>query len=290
MARIHGGTRSRPVLRYRGRQVCADAVKQEMMASATLNEQVRDYWEQEPCGTEPLIVGERQPLRREWFEQIERHRYESEPMIHAVAQFTRHHGKRVLEVGVGAGTDHLQWARAGAICTGVDLTDAAVETTRAHLAEYGFASDLRRADAEALPFPDASFDVVYSWGVIHHSAHPERIVAEIHRVLRQDGQFLGMMYGRYSLAALRVWIKHALLRGQPWRSLSNVIWHHVESVGTKAYSVGELRRLFAGFRSFQAAPVKTASDTNRLPPRLAMLVPDAFGWYVTLRATKGSDE
>ena len=256
------------------------------MARAALNDRVRAYWEQEPCGTEPLIVGQRERFTRAWFEQIERHRYATEPMIHALAQFTRHHGKRVLEVGVGAGTDHLQWARAGAVCTGVDLTDAAIETTRAHLAEYGFGSDLRRADAESLPFPGESFDVVYSWGVIHHSERPDLIVGEIRRVLHAGGQFLGMMYGRHSLAALRVWVKHALLRGQPWRSLSDVIWHHVESVGTKAYTLGELRELFTGFASFEATPVKTASDTNRLPPRLAAFVPDAFGWYVTLRATK----
>jgi 2-polyprenyl-3-methyl-5-hydroxy-6-metoxy-1,4-benzoquinol methylase len=72
------------------------------------------------------------------------------------------------EVGVGAGTDHLQWARAGALCHGVDLTDAAIETTRARLAHYGFTSELRRVDAETLPFPDDTFDVVWSWGVIHH--------------------------------------------------------------------------------------------------------------------------
>src|SRR5688572_26194570 len=140
----------------------------EMVA---LNDEVRDFWERQPCGTDPRLVGALQPLTREWFEAVERYRYDVEPMIHAVAQFTRHHGKRVLEVGVGAGTDHLQWARAGALLTGVDLTDAAIETTRARLAAYGFSSDLRRVDAETLPFPDDSYDVVYSWGVIHHSEH-----------------------------------------------------------------------------------------------------------------------
>src|SRR5205085_1465488 len=81
-------------------------------------------------------------------------------------------------------SDHLQWARAGCLCHGVDLTDAAIETTRAHLALHGLSSDLRRVDAETLPFDDASFDIVWSWGVIHHSEHPERIIAEIRRVLR----------------------------------------------------------------------------------------------------------
>ena len=109
-----------------------------------LNTQVRQYWEAEPCGTGTKIVGEVEIRTREWYERVEEHRYSVEPFIHAVAQFPRHYGKRILEVGVGAGTDHLQWARAGAQCFGVDLTDAAIETTREHLASYGFTSELQR--------------------------------------------------------------------------------------------------------------------------------------------------
>ncbi|MBI3724778.1 class I SAM-dependent methyltransferase, partial [bacterium] len=164
-----------------------------------LNDQVRRYWEREPCGTSQELTGELEPRSLAWFERVEEHRYAVEPFIHSVAQFTRHHGKKLLEVGVGAGTDHLQWARAGLECHGVDLTDAAIETTRARLAAYGFESELRRIDAESLPFEDASFDLVYSWGVIHHSESPRKIVSEIHRVLRPGGTFIGMMYGRRSL-------------------------------------------------------------------------------------------
>src|SRR5271154_2615001 len=103
-----------------------------------LNGIVRSYWEQEPCGTGPAVVGEIPRHSLAWFNQVEELRYSVEPMIHAVAQFTRHHGKKVLEVGVGAGTDHLQFARAGAECHGVDLTDAGIETTRQRLALHGF--------------------------------------------------------------------------------------------------------------------------------------------------------
>src|SRR2546430_8987572 len=162
-------------------------------------------WSSDVCssdlGISPLITAGAPAGTRRWFERIEDHRYQLIPHIHAVAQFTRHRGKKILEIGVGAGTDHLQWARAGARCVGVDLTDAAIELTRAHLAMHGFESDLRRADAEALPFPDESFDLVYSWGVIHHSEQPAEIVSEIHRVLRPGGTFIGMLYGRRSVVA-----------------------------------------------------------------------------------------
>jgi SAM-dependent methyltransferase len=254
--------------------------------SSALNDQVREFWEVEPCGTAPEITGLHAPLSPEWFEAVERYRYAVEPCIHAVAQFTRHSGKKLLEVGVGAGTDHLQWARAGADCYGVDLTDAGIETTRARLANYGYSSNLRRTDAESLPFPDETFDLVYSWGVIHHAERPQAIVEEIRRVLRPGGTFIGMMYARHSLVAARFWLRFAFLRGRPWRSVSDVIWEHMESVGTKAYTVAELRRMFGAFQRVAVDKVLTPHDTRHLPAALTPWLPNALGWFITITADK----
>src|SRR5919197_3248238 len=118
----------------------------------SLNAAVRAYWEREPCGTSEWIVRGARPHSPEWFAEVEKHRYQQEPHIFAAAQFTRWSGRRLLEIGVGAGCDHLQFARAGALCHGVDLTQSAIETTRRHLALYGFSSELRCADAQSLPF------------------------------------------------------------------------------------------------------------------------------------------
>jgi len=251
-----------------------------------MNNDVQQFWEQEACGTGNAIVGERDPYTKDWFEQIEQHRYRVEPYIHSIAQFTRHHGKRVLEVGVGAGSDHLQWARAGAECYGVDLTRRAIEITQARFNLYGFKTNLRQIDAEILPFPDDSFDVVYSWGVIHHAEHPEQIVREVRRVLKPSGLFIGMLYGRHSLVAVKLWVKHALLGGQPWRTLSDVIYHHMESIGTKAYTLRELRTVFTEFRSVELTPLQTIYDQSHLPAWLCGLVPSRYGWFIAVRAIK----
>jgi ubiquinone/menaquinone biosynthesis C-methylase UbiE len=251
-----------------------------------LTDEIRAFWEAVPCGTDERIVGRLTPLSGEWFEQVESYRYRQEPMIHAVAQFTRHRGERLLEVGVGAGTDHLQWARAGALCHGVDLTDAAIETTRARLEHYGLRSDLRRANAETLPFGDAAFDLAYSWGVIHHAERPEGVIREIHRVLRPGGRFIGMLYSRRSLVGLRFWLKFALLQGRPWRSFHEVLWHHMESAGTRAYTAAELHRLFGDFSQVEVVPYLTPYDTARFPSWLTRCVPDAAGWFLAVRATK----
>jgi ubiquinone/menaquinone biosynthesis C-methylase UbiE len=250
-----------------------------------LNAAVQQYWEEEPCGTSDFVVGGAEPGTREWFEGVERHRYAEEPHIFAAAQFTRWAGKKLLEIGVGAGSDHLQFARAGALCHGVDLTEAAVETTRRHLALHGLSSALQRTDAEHLPFPAQNFEVVYSWGVIHHSERPEAIVEEIHRVLQPGGTFVGMMYARHSLVTYKLWVRRALLAGKPARSLRDVLWHHMESVGTKAYTKAELREMFGRFSRVEVRTVATVYDRKWLGP-LAALVPDALGWNVVVRAVK----
>jgi ubiquinone/menaquinone biosynthesis C-methylase UbiE len=255
-------------------------------APTSLNQEVRAYWEASPCGVSEDVASRSAARTREWFEANEELRYRKEPFIHAVAQFTRYRGKRLLEVGVGAGADHLQWARAGAVCHGVDLTQAGIDITRERLAVYGLSSQLQRVDAESLPFADNSFDVVYSWGVIHHSENPERIVAEIHRVLTPGGTFIGMMYHRHSLKVLTAWVYYALLRGKPWRTFRQVLWQHVESKGTKAYTRQELKQLFSQFSGLTLQPIKTPYDTRAFPRWLHRFLPNEWGWFMALRATK----
>jgi len=252
------------------------------------NKIVREYWEQEPCGTAPSIVADAPRYSREWFESVEEHRYLVEPFIHSIAQFTRHRGKKVLEVGVGAGTDHLQFARAGADTYGVDLTDAAIETTRARLKCYGLKSNLQRIDAETLPFETGTFDIVYSWGVIHHSDDPEVILKEVHRVLKPGGSFIGMFYRSRSLTVARVWMKYALLKGKPWITPRKAVFDHVESVGTKCYTDRELVTMFrgAGFSETQLTPLLTVGDTRKIPGPVTRLVPETLGWFAAIVSKK----
>ncbi len=253
----------------------------------SINEKVQAYWQRQPCGTDPEIVREESKYSLEWSRQIEEYRYLVEPFIHSVAQFTRHRGKRILEIGVGAGTDHLQWARASADCYGVDLTDAAIESTSRRLALEGLRSQLQRHDAESLPFDDGFFDAVYSWGVIHHSEHPDRIIAEIHRVLRPGGQFIGMFYNRRSLTGLYLWIKTALLRGRPFRSFRSVILD-IQSQNANSYTAKEVRELFSAFSSATTETFITPHERRPWPNWLNQFFPSRWGFYIAIRAKKSS--
>jgi ubiquinone/menaquinone biosynthesis C-methylase UbiE len=250
--------------------------------AGSLREAVQAFWEAVPCGTRGL---EEPEGSRAFFARLERERDEREPFIADFARFAERRGQRVLEVGIGAATDFVRFARAGACLVGIDLTAHAVELAQRRLALEGLSAEVRQADAEALPFADASFDFVYSWGVVHHSPDPARAVAEIVRVTRPGGEVCVMVYHRHSLVALQCWLLHALARGRPWRGLGEVIAHHVESAGTQAYSLAGARRLFAGLEALRLTPVVTPYDlrltrTAYLPRTLARLVPPRLGWFL----------
>ena len=160
-----------------------------------LKERVRVFWQAHPCGTK---FSDAEIGTPEFFERVEAHRYEKEWHIPAAADFQNTRGLRVLEIGCGMGTDGAQFAKAGAIYTGIDLTDAAVELARKRFQVSGLKGEFRVADAERLDFPDASFDLVYSHGVLHHTPDIEAAVREIHRVLKPGGRAMVMLYHRGS--------------------------------------------------------------------------------------------
>jgi SAM-dependent methyltransferase len=163
--------------------------------NSELKERVREFWQAHPCGSK---FSDAEIGTREFFDRVEQHRFEKEWHIPGAANFAGAKGLRVLEIGCGVGTDGLQFARAGATYTGVDLTDAAIELARKNLASAGLKGEFRVADAEHLEFPDESFDLVYSHGVLHHTPDIEAALCEIHRVLKPSGRAVVMLYHRGS--------------------------------------------------------------------------------------------
>lgn len=209
-------------------------------------EAVRAFWDNASCGE---VYGKGADVCERLRVQA-RARYALEAYIVDFARFADGRGHDVLEIGVGMGADHAEWARAGprTLC-GVDLSPRAVAYTQTRLVCEGLSSDVRLADAEALPFPDASFDLVYSWGVLHHTPDTPRALREAHRVLRPGGTARIMMYHKYSLVGYMLWLRYGLLVGRPTRSLSDVYAHHLESPGTKAFTIDSARAMLTDFRT-----------------------------------------
>jgi len=217
---------------------------------ASLKDAVRSYWDAQSCG-EVYAEGADEAAQ---LLSAAAARYALEPYIRDFAGFASGAGRDVLEIGVGMGADHVEWAKARPrSLTGIDLTDRAITFTSRHLALHGLASRIETADAENLPFADASFDIVYSWGVLHHTPDTKKAIGEVHRVLRPGGRAKVMIYHRRALTGYMLWTRYGLLAGRPLRGLDDVYAHHLESPGTKAYSVAEAREMFRPFARVEVA-------------------------------------
>ncbi len=186
-------------------------------------ETVREFWNREACGAH-FISGPKD--RRDFFERYRHFRYETEWHIPRLVPFASTRGLKVLEIGCGNGADGVRFALNGAEYTGIDFTEAAVTATREHFDLMGLKGDIRIGDAGALAFPDASFSMVYAYGVLHHTLDAQRSVDEIRRVLEPGGLAVVMLYNRHSFnyyARIMLWLRlralvHCLRSRGSWRN------------------------------------------------------------------------
>lgn len=166
------------------------------MDGALAQERVREHWNRRPCDSE---LSAREPGSCEFFADIERQRYELQPHILECHSWIDWSGRRVLEVGAGVGTDARRLIGAGARYTGINVDRGSSEAAARALRAFDLPGEVLQRDACALDFPDGSFDVVYSFGVLQHIPAARQAVAEIARVLRPGGELLVMLYNRSSI-------------------------------------------------------------------------------------------
>ncbi len=190
-------------------------------------QEVRDYWNARPCN---IRHSQAEVGTEEYFDQVEARKYFVEPHIPAFADFDRWRGKRVLEIGCGIGTDTINFARAGAEVTAVDLSSESLALARRRAEVFGLADRVRffEANAEHLSdfVPHEQFDLVYSFGVIHHSPNPRRILKQIaDNFVHQDSRLKVMVYHRRSWKVLSMLLRE---RGRFWE-LGEIIAKHSEA-------------------------------------------------------------
>jgi len=156
---------------------------------------VHAFWNTEACGTHFV---EKPADQRDFFEKYREHRYCTEWHIPLLVPFAEAKGKKVLEIGTGNGADGVMFAQNGAHYTGVDLTETALEATRKHFQVLGLSGVFQKENAEHLSFPDESFDLVYSHGVLHHTPNTQAAIDEVYRVLIPGGRAIIMLYHKRS--------------------------------------------------------------------------------------------
>jgi 2-polyprenyl-3-methyl-5-hydroxy-6-metoxy-1,4-benzoquinol methylase len=186
---------------------------------------------------------------KEFFAELAAYRFEKLAYLPQVVDFTAYKGKRLLEVGCGIGIDLVQFAKCGAIVTGIDLAEESIRLAREHFALNGLRGDLRTMDGEHLQFGDGSFDMVYAHGVLQYTGDAERMISEIYRVLKPGGETILMVYNRYS------WLN--LLA-----SLFGVKLEHQDAPVLKKYSIRELRSLLRCFSQVEIIPERFPVKTH----------------------------
>ncbi len=205
---------------------------------------VRNYWNARPCN----IRHSQRPLgTKEYFDEVEARKYLVEPHIPRFAEFERWKGKRVLEIGCGIGTDTINFARHGAEVTAVDLSEKSLEVARQRAQVFGLQDRIQffRANAEELSqvVPVEQYDLVYSFGVIHHTPHPDSVLEQIHRYAKPGGTLKVMVYNRRSWKVL--WIVLAFGKGRFWRQRELTAQYSEAQTGcpvTYSYTPAEGRR------------------------------------------------
>lgn len=230
-------------------------------------------------------------------------RYRLEPYIADFAQFTASAGLRVLEIGVGMGADYEQWLSAGANATGVDLSPNSLSRARLRCARSGLKPDLRLADAENLPFPNERFDVVYSYGVMHHSPDTQQCLSEAWRVLKPGGTARIMLYHHASLTGLMLWLRYGIWRAQ---SLRRCVYDRLESPGTKTFTKAEVVKMMSQFEDIRIEQVFSPGDLllhkpsarfqapvyrfawKMFPRTLLRKIAGRWGLFLLITARKGS--
>ena len=214
-------------------------------------DRVRDYWNSRPCNIRhsPAPVGS-----REYFNQVEARKYFVEPHIPLFAEFDRWRGKKVLEIGCGIGTDTISFARAGAEVTAVDISEESLKLARQRADVFGLADKIRfyRANAEELSavVPPERYDLIYSFGVIHHTPHPERVIEQIRQHYVAAGSTVKIMvYNKWSFKV--AWIVLTDSRGRMWK-LDEIVARNSEAQTgcpiTYTYSRRSVRKLLKSFK------------------------------------------
>lgn len=265
--------------------------------------EVQNYWDARPCNIRhsPSEVG-----TREFFDEVEARKYFVEPHIPHFAEFARWKGCSVLEIGCGIGTDTINFARAGAHVTAVDLSPKSLALARQRAEVYGLTDHIQffSADAEHLSstVPPKPYDLVYSFGVIHHTPYPERVIEQIRQYYVQPGTTLKLMvYHRYSWKVL--WIVLTYGRGMIWKWNEVVARHSEAQTGcpvTYTYSRQDAPPLLGpGFKNTNMwvdhiFPYRIPDYVQYryvkewyfrwMPPPLFRLLERLFGWHLCITA------
>jgi SAM-dependent methyltransferase len=250
---------------------------------------VEVFWDNNPLCAAAIPHA---PGTREFFECHNALRRKEEPEVfqRQIYEHDKWAGRDVLDIGCGIGYVVALYAAGGARVTGVDIAARSVELTRDRLRVFGLDADIRKADAEALPFADESFDLVTSFGVLHHTPNTQTAIREAIRVLRPGGRVILMFYHRNSFAYRVLFPLKRILQPSNWGKSADQQVNQVDGPANplgKVYSRKELRAMLAGIGDLEFATGCTFfHHEDKLPRSIQKIIESHFGWFLYVKGNK----
>jgi len=246
---------------------------------------VRTYWDDRPCN---VRHSKKEKGTREYFDEVEAKRYTAEPHIPDFAGFSDTNGKKVMEVGCGMATEGINFARAGATYTGTDLSIESLDLAKKRFKVYNSEGNFYLGNSEELSsfVPVETYDLIYSFGVIHHSPHPEKIISEIKKYMNKDSILKIMLYAKDSWKNYMIEAGHDQPEAQYGCPIANT------------YTKDEVHHLLDGFDvtieqnhifSYQIEPYKRGEYVKQpwfeaMPDEIFEVLKKNLGWHLLITA------
>ena len=246
---------------------------------------VKKYWNDRPCN---VRHSKKDTGTKEYFDEVETKRYTAEPHIPLFADFESYKGKKVLEVGCGMATEGINFVKHGAEYTGTDLSEDSLELAKKRFGVYNKEGKFYAGNSEELTsfVPVETYDLIYSFGVIHHSPQPERIISEIKKYMNKDSTLKIMLYASES------WKNYMIEAGydQPEAQYGCPIAY--------TYTKDEVRELLDGFDvtieqnhifPYQIEPYKRGEFLKQpwfesMPDEIFEVLKKNLGWHLLITA------
>ena len=214
------------------------------------HQQIQEFWNKQPCN---INHSKKDFLSKDYFDEVEYKKYFVEPHIPNFADFSAWKGKRVLELGCGIGTDSINFVRAGADLTIIELSDRSLDICKTRFKVFNLEARFINGNIEnvqSLLNEGEKFDLIYSFGVIHHTLNPEKVLSQIRPFCTNTTQIKIMVYSKFSYKVFNLLHEQSLSTNTPWdmQDMSNIIRLNSEAQFgcpvTYTYSLDEARTLF----------------------------------------------